>query len=779
LRRGGLTVVRGLAVLLALAAVLSTTAGCRSAKIRRGEIPHFGSWFAKFDSVRLRDLVGGDRRVSRPLPAGYDHYGQSHRDVVLAIIPNTVSGWRPGSLATDRLFDTPGVRGIDHGAHRGFEQLNRSGVFVAATEEGARNTVLSSLLDDDAGDRSRTGVPAFVVVDGLPKEKWPVVVVTSEILVRFRRSFLDDADRGASPRDRVNRLLRDRWDASVLDVHDADPRLHLIRVNARRPQGWLRIARDIRGAPECDGLAEPNLLVAHVTSSDEPSQGVEPTQLPQVAQPDTDQLPTDDPLVEKQWHLGASGARSAWRRPVPTARGSRDVVVAVIEPNGVQFTHPDLAGNQVAAWHRNFDDGSKDPEMRREAPDGTQLTAAHGTATTGLVAAVAGNGIGVSGVAPDCRFMAICLGPSLYDDVRAFDYAWRVGASVLSNSWSYPIGVDVPDAVRCAVYRATTLGRGGNGCVVLFSLTNKTYDNFADDTGWADAESLCAEMEQPRFAQTAPIEPQSAPATLPDTPIWRPLAAMPEVMAIGRCTDTEKWGRCGYGRGMSLVAPSNAQAATKARGCDWTNFIGIADVTTTDLTGDDGQNGQAGFNWGSPAGEPTGKCACSNSSQGTRELNDGNYTSCFKGTSAAVPIVAAAAALVISEYPDATGADIRRLLESTAVTMDEEEGQYTWDAERGHAYSPRLGYGRVHAGEACAAAARLRESRALSAEVGASGAGVLELGEMVDAGSVVVVRAAPSSGASRVAPTARTATAPNARGGRASGLVTVQSGSVR
>ncbi len=716
MRRTGFALLRGLAVVLAVVVVLSSTVGCRSTSVRRGEIPNFRSWFAQFD---------GDRRVSRPLPTGFGHYGQSHRDVVLAIIPNAVAGWRPGSLAGDHLFDADGLRGVDHRAHRGFELLNRNGIFVAATDEGRRNAVLSQLLDRGDADRERPGVPAFVVVEGLPKEEWPVVVVTSEILVRFQRSFLDDPGRGVSPRDRVDRLLRDRWDARVVRVHSADPRLHLIRVGARGPQAWLRIAREIKGAKECDGIAEPNLLVPHVAHSDDPSQDVAGT--PTFASPP----PTNDPLVGKQWPLAASGALSAWNRPVTTSRGSNDVVVAILEPHGVQVTHPDLVDNQAPDLHWNFDDDSSNPQKDREAPDGKPIQAGHGTATAGLVAASAGNGLGVSGVAPGCRFMAICLGSSIFEDIEAFDHAREMGAAVLSNSWAYPTGLDVPDSVRCAIYRAVTKGRDGKGCVVLFSLTNKTRDNFADTSAWANAETLCADVGYWSTVADWTWFKIQAETVSEDTAVWRPLASMPEVMAIGRCTDTEKWGQCGYGAGMSLVGPSNAQGSTETRSCDWTTFLGVADVVTTDLTDEDGENPKAGFNWGKPVGEATGACACSDFNGGVTELNDGDYTVCFKGTSAAVPIVAGVAALVISEYPEATSRDVRRLLESTAVPVDADQGKWVSNPETGDAYSPRLGHGRVNAGAACEAAAELRESRKPRVALSVSGPSRAAVGDTV------------------------------------------------
>lgn len=98
-------------------------------------------------------------------------------------------------------------------------------------------------------------------------------------------------------------------------------------------------------------------------------------------------LSHDDPLFSLQpaaseWQLDALHA-------VATGRGVR---VAVID-SGVQLDHPDLAG-QVSA-SANF---VADPDARAEI---------HGTAVAGIIAARADNHIGIAGVAPHARLLAL------------------------------------------------------------------------------------------------------------------------------------------------------------------------------------------------------------------------------------------------------------------------------------------------------------------------------------------------------------------------------------
>jgi subtilisin family serine protease len=97
--------------------------------------------------------------------------------------------------------------------------------------------------------------------------------------------------------------------------------------------------------------------------------------------------PVADPLYRVQpaaaaWHLDALHAHT-------TGRGVR---VAVID-SGVAVGHPDLRGQVEQA--RNFVDG-------RGA-----VAEEHGTAVAGIVAARAGNGIGIAGVAPQARLLAL------------------------------------------------------------------------------------------------------------------------------------------------------------------------------------------------------------------------------------------------------------------------------------------------------------------------------------------------------------------------------------
>jgi subtilisin family serine protease len=134
-----------------------------------------------------------------------------------------------------------------------------------------------------------------------------------------------------------------------------------------------------------------------------------------------------DPLRPQQWGLDMIAADPAHQ--VATGAGA---VVAVID-SGVQADHPDLAGRLLPG--HDFVDNDETPQ------DGN----GHGTHVTGIVAADAGNGIGVEGVAPGAMVLPVRV---LGDDgsgstdavIQGIDYAVARHVDVINLS----LGSDVP-----------------------------------------------------------------------------------------------------------------------------------------------------------------------------------------------------------------------------------------------------------------------------------------------------------------------------------------------
>jgi type VII secretion-associated serine protease mycosin len=154
----------------------------------------------------------------------------------------------------------------------------------------------------------------------------------------------------------------------------------------------------------------------------------------------------DDPLREFQWDLDKISTPAAWE----SSTGS-DVVVAVVD-TGVDGSHPDLAGQLLPGLDAITDTTGGDD-------DGN----GHGTHVAGTVAAVAGNGEGVAGFAPDAKILPIkVLGADgsgyVSDTAQGIVWAADNGAHVINLS----LGSSNPStaeeaAVAYAVNRGVTV----------------------------------------------------------------------------------------------------------------------------------------------------------------------------------------------------------------------------------------------------------------------------------------------------------------------------------
>lgn len=120
----------------------------------------------------------------------------------------------------------------------------------------------------------------------------------------------------------------------------------------------------------------------------------------------------NDPYGPLQYGMNQIHAIAA--HAVSTGKG---VTIAVID-TGAQVDHPDLSG---AVQSENFVEGG----------ERSFQTDRHGTAVAGLIAARAGNGIGIVGVAPDAQVLVskACWYPSARED-QALCSSWTLAKSV-------------------------------------------------------------------------------------------------------------------------------------------------------------------------------------------------------------------------------------------------------------------------------------------------------------------------------------------------------------
>ncbi|MER6348366.1 S8 family peptidase [Streptomyces sp. NPDC001595] len=190
-----------------------------------------------------------------------------------------------------------------------------------------------------------------------------------------------------------------------------------------------------------------------------------------------------EPLEADQWDLRAIGAdKAAQINP-----GSEKVTVAVID-TGVDDTHPDLAPNFSASQSANCVGGVADTSEGAWRP----YTAGdyHGTHVAGEIAA-ARNGVGVAGVAPGVKVSGIKVSDPdnglFYPEsvVCAFVFAADHGVEITNNSyyvdpWLYNC-MDDPDqrAIVDAVNRAQLYAQK-KGTLHLASAGNSNHDLDSD-----------------------------------------------------------------------------------------------------------------------------------------------------------------------------------------------------------------------------------------------------------------------------------------------------------
>lgn len=119
------------------------------------------------------------------------------------------------------------------------------------------------------------------------------------------------------------------------------------------------------------------------------------------------------------------------------------VIVAVID-TGVAYNHPDLQnqlwdgtncvtengaplGNCLHGY--DFEDGDRNPLPTSDS---------HGTHIAGIIAAEKNNGVGILGIAPHAKIMALKFGFDTATEVQAIDFAIQNGAKVINASYGGP-----------------------------------------------------------------------------------------------------------------------------------------------------------------------------------------------------------------------------------------------------------------------------------------------------------------------------------------------------
>jgi subtilisin family serine protease len=428
---------------------------------------------------------------------------------------------------------------------------------------------------------------------------------------------------------------------TVVTTYD---RIGVIVVHSADPGFGPRI-RAARGVQSAGATRTTPLTAAGTTDEG----AVDRLSAAEAAQVEAAATPRSEPLEADQWDLRAIGADKAAR----INPGSSKVTVAVID-TGVDDTHPDLAPNFSAKQSANCVGGVADTSEGAWRPYTAEDY--HGTHVAGEIAA-ARNGIGVAGVAPGVKVSGIKVSDPdnglFYPEsvVCAFVFAADHGVEITNNSyyvdpWLYNC-VDDPDqkAIVDAVNRAQQYATK-KGTLHLASAGNSNHDLASD----AIVDDSSPDDSTPVTRTIDPHECYDVPTQLP---------GVVTVSATG--VQNLKSYYSTYGKGVIDIA---------APGGD--RLYQIPDTPS--------KNGRI------------------------LSTLPGNQYGYLQGTSMASPHAAGVAALLKSEHPRATPAQLQALLKAQADNPGcpdsyDQDGNGTQDAtcEGGKRVNGFYGFGIVDA----------------------------------------------------------------------------------
>lgn len=209
-----------------------------------------------------------------------------------------------------------------------------------------------------------------------------------------------------------------------------------------------------------------------------------------------------DPLSNQQFHHDIIQTGLGW----DTSKGNSDIVIAVVD-SGFDIQHEDLCASNGGGSCSNI----INPANFSNLFNFTNVynpSNPHGTLAAGIAVAQSNN-LGGAGIAPNCTLM-----PVRYPGYRprieyANMYIWIAGfnagnpalptpptkpADVISNSYGF-YSDTLSGIMKDAFDYITTYGRGGKGCVVVFSAGNKSCNL-----------SYCCDVSRNRGRQWAAYE---------------------------------------------------------------------------------------------------------------------------------------------------------------------------------------------------------------------------------------------------------------------------------
>ncbi|HHE38963.1 MAG TPA: hypothetical protein ENL20_10380 [Candidatus Cloacimonetes bacterium] len=183
----------------------------------------------------------------------------------------------------------------------------------------------------------------------------------------------------------------------------------------------------------------------------------------------------EDPDYYLQWALTNIEAHPAW---INHTSGDNDILIAVLD-SGIDFDHPDLAGNDVL-WNENDFYGFQ------ETIDDNDIVydyVGHGTMVSGVIRAVTENGLNIAGLAGGgfngevgCKLLTVKVFNNTPEDsdtgwiADGINSAVSAGAKVINMSFYCPESQTVIEQLEAAYEAGVCLiAAAGNGSIESIS----------------------------------------------------------------------------------------------------------------------------------------------------------------------------------------------------------------------------------------------------------------------------------------------------------------------
>ena len=455
------------------------------------------------------------------------------------------------------------------------------------------------------------------------------------------------AEWSTDPRFRTD--VRSLGEADIESSHDqfVFPQLHVFTVLAFElaPNEIYYVRARLGEAPPPEGLgwAAPNIFFDGFAT------GADGRVVVSCNTPSRSASSGIDPLFTEQWHLLNTGqAAFSDRGGVPGAdlrmantRGAElsgaGVKLAIVD-SGLETCHPDLAANAAGRGSYNFAyDRMRTLGAVRDEPFRFGLLADHGTSVAGVAAAVANNGLGGRGVAPDATLVGFNLSEAEVIGLGGEEPAVGFETALLLSLG----GSDsAPDSASVDVFNMSfgTETPNENSSEEFVRLLKMTTAELRSGRGALYVKAAGNEFEL--CGRTHPFNREAgciAASADPDN-------NLPWLIVVGGFNaDDVKSSYSNAGANLWVVGPSGEDGVREPA------------IITTDQAGAHG--GFSEFSGGRLSS--------------ARHLNrDGDYTSSFGGTSAATPAVAGAVAVLLGYKPELTWRDVKHILASTARKVD-------------------------------------------------------------------------------------------------------------